>query len=337
MKGLKDLAIKLLPWVITVVALYLAFGGVDWQIIVRHLHEVDPSWLCVAFSCTCLSYLFRSRRWQDLFPEHTLSFSAATRTLILGFFMNNILPARAGELVRAHMGSRLSGQTRTLVLATIASERLIDGLTISLMFVAFAIGLGDQNTSQNMLYVAYGFAIVAATVILTLIFRAPLFALAEKVSELIEHRASNYTLDRFQVFVNGLSPLTTISKLPVIIGWSAVVWGTELLVYISVLKAYSTEVPLAYAVLFLVAVNFSSLIPSAPGAIGVIEAIASAVLVSIGIEKEHALTMVMTQHVIQYLVVGLPGAIILLTWRKNINSANDERTGNIAARGSALD
>ena len=70
--------------------------------------------------------------------------------------------------------------------------------------------------------------------------------------------------------------------------------------------------------------NFSSLIPSAPGAIGVIEAIASGVLISSGIDKELALPMVVTQHLIQYLMVGIPGIIVMLTWKKEIAAIREE-------------
>ena len=76
------------------------------------------------------------------------------------------------------------------------------------------------------------------------------------------------------------------------------------------------EIP--FYVLFMVAVNFSSLIPAAPGGIGVIEAVVKTVLVSVGIDAELALAMVITQHIMQYLVVGIPGAAIMMTWRDKL-------------------
>ena len=94
--------------------------------------------------------------------------------------------------------------------------------------------------------------------------------------------------------------------------------------YWSVSRAYGESLTLPLCVVFMVAVNFSSLIPAAPGGIGVIEAAGTAVLVSVGVEREHALTMVLTQHVIQYLVVGIPGALAVLTWKGRINSPEVE-------------
>lgn len=315
----RKVTLRVLPWVITALALYYAFGGIDWAILLRHLGEAKPAWLGAAVLLTCISYLARSRRWQSLFQEKVFKFISAAQVLILGFFMNNVLPARAGELVRAHMGARLSNQTRTLVLATIASERLVDGLTISVMFVVFALGLGDPAISHDLLLVAYLFLAVGVAAIIVIAFRHSLFRIAGKLNKRVDNRASHYAFDRIQVFVNGLIPLSTPRKLPAIIIWSLFIWGVELLVYQAVASAFSASLTWPQCVLFLVAVNFASLIPAAPAGVGVIEAVASTVLVSVGLEREHALTMVIAQHVIQYLVVGVPGAIIMLSWKRIIS------------------
>ena len=126
------------------------------------------------------------------------------------------------------------------------------------------------------------------------------------------------------MFIDGLSPLANLSKLPSIVSLSILTWGIELLVYFAVSEAFATPMSVSVLVLFMVTVNFSSLIPAAPGAIGVIEAVTTTVLVSIGIEKELALSMVLSQHVIQYLVVGIPGLAILSTWKKQVQNIEQE-------------
>jgi len=320
---MKKLFSHLIPWLITAVALYFAFRGVDWSTLVDHLSGIDLGWVSLAFGLTISSYLLRARRWQSLFPERAIDYPSAIKVLFLGFFMNNVLPARTGELVRAHAGSRVTGLTRTLVLATIASERLADGLVISLFFVIFAFHLGDATLSQNLLYVACFFAAAIGAVLVMLALRRPLFAFVERLSGKFEHRAATYLVDRFRIFVDGLAPLCTPAKVPAITLWSIVVWFVELGVFFAVTRAYDAALGLPECVLFMVTVNFSSLIPAAPGGIGVIEAIASAVLVSVGVPKELALTMVMTQHVIQYLVVGVPGAFVLATSKGNFGTLKE--------------
>lgn len=309
-----------LPWIITAIALYLTFRGVDFATLISNLKNASKSWLLVAVCATFASYLLRALRWEYFFLKSTMHFLDAWRVLILGFFMNNILPARAGELVRAHTGAKVSGETRTLVLATIASERLADGLTISLMFLLFATSVGDQELSHELFLVSLAFGFAAFCIILVLFMRRHIFKIAEKLHLKFDNRGSNYAFDRLQIFLNGLTPLLTPSRLPASAGLSIIIWCVELSVYYCVAQAYQSELSLPLCVLFMVAVNFSSLIPAAPGGIGVIELIASAALVSVGIDREHALTMVITQHLIQYLTVGIPGLVILLGWKGSTNN-----------------
>jgi len=320
---LKRSLAKTIPWIVTIIALYVALHDVDWSLLVEHLGEASFSWLLVGFGLTCCSYLMRSRRWQFLFPTRVMNFSYAARVLILGFFMNNVLPARAGEFVRAHFGAQVIGKdkvvgNRTLVLATIASERLADGLMLSLLFVIFALGVGGETLSKNLLYVATLFGVASLGVILVLIFRKRILKLAEVVSKRVGNKAAEFALVRFEIFLHGLSPLCELRKLPIISLWTIAIWLIELCVYVAVTHAFDARLPLAACVLFLVTVNFSSLIPAAPGGIGVIEAITSTVLMSLGVTKEHALTMVFVQHLSQILVVGIPGAAIMITWRRKI-------------------
>lgn len=311
-----------LAWLVTIFALYYAFRSIDWLDLVKNLQSADPLWILVAIALTVLSYLMRARRWQSLLLSPLLSFYNSYQVLILGFFMNNILPARTGELIRAHLGAKVCKLSRAQVLASIAAERLVDGLSISLMFVLFSFGVGDQEISKELGYVALFFAFVAFATLTTLIFREKLFNLIESILNLFNHKASIYIHEKFQVFVNGLAPLVSKKSFLRISLWSIIIWFVELSVYYSVNNAFTADLSVQACVLFLVAVNFSSLIPSAPGAIGVIEAVGSAVLVSIGVNREQALAMVISQHMIQYLVVGLPGAFVMLSWKGKYKEEN---------------
>ncbi len=321
---MKAFLTKVLPWIITLVALYYAFRGVEWQTLLDHIGAVYPLPLTVAITLTILSYLFRARRWQHLFPSPIISYLHSVQVLVLGFFMNNILPARAGEFVRAHLGAKVTGETRTLVLATVASERLADGVTLSLFFVFFAFGSLDQNTSSGLLNVAYMFAFAAILLALVLINRPLLFAIVEKLSARFDTRASRYASNRLQVFLDGLGPLYSAKKFPILCMWSFLIWAVELWVYYFVQSAFGANLSLHDCVLFLVGVNFSALIPAAPGGIGVIEAVASTILVSLGVPKEQALCMVIMQHAIQYSVIGIPGAFLLFNFKNQIEKLKQE-------------
>ncbi|RMD86533.1 MAG: UPF0104 family protein [Candidatus Dadabacteria bacterium] len=311
-------------WGITALALYYAFYAVDWHKLVSHIRNANGKFIALALFSTVLSYIFRSRRWQFLFScVSAISFPNALRVLFLGFFMNNIIPARAGELVRAHIGSKVTNLSRTLVLATIASERLCDGLTISIMFVLFTLGIKSSNFPIELMYVASVFGMVTLFVAFTLLFRNKIFFLIEAINRRFTHKAADYMLARVKIFIDGLSPLFKPERTVIIVLWSTLIWLIELSAYVFIGAAFRVSMPLQYFVLFLVAVNFSSLIPAAPGGIGVIEAISKAVLITVGVDPELALAMVICQHAIQYIVVGIPGLFLMFSWKEKVKEAQE--------------
>lgn len=314
---------QLIPWLVTITALYFAFRGLDWDTFFRHFLSGSPTLLFGALTIMCISYIIRAARWPLLLPHPQLKFLDSLKVLILGFFMNNVLPARAGEFVRAHVGSKVIQERRTRVLASIFGERLSDGITISLLFSIFALKIGDSNLSNNFQLVALGFGAVGIGVIVIIALRKTVFSLVEKLSERFQGKASQFALKRAHIFVDGLSPLCDKRKIIQISVLSFTIWLVELLVYYIVSLAYGAELSFAQSVLFLVAVNFAGLIPAAPGGLGVIEAVGSAVLISLGVPRELALTLVVTQHVMQYIVVGIPGALILGTLKKYLASLEE--------------
>ena len=323
MSSLKSILKKIIPWFITIGALYLTFRGIDWVALGAHAGDANVIYLLLAVLCTTVSYFMRGRRWQSLFPVCLMSYCNATAVLLLGFFFNNILPARAGEFVRAHLGAKVSGQSRTLVLATVASERLIDGLTLSVMFALFARHLGDSQIAQRMIYVSFGFTGVSIAVLGTIMLRSKLQILIESLQSKESSPKMLAILSKAHVFLEGLSPLSSLKRAPVIYGWSAIIWLNELAIFYFVTKTYGGTLTIPQVVFMMVAINFSSLIPAAPGGLGVIEAVGTAALFSLGVPKELALIMTLTQHMIQYVVVGIPGAFLTLTLKKRLERVTE--------------
>jgi uncharacterized protein (TIRG00374 family) len=285
------------------------------------IQGVRPTYLGLPIALTVLSYFWRTLRWRHLFPREVPSIKVAYKALIFGFFMNNILPARAGELVRAHVGARLSGESRSLVLATIAAERLLDGVALSVLLGIGSItmgilGLHVAEYAHQLQYVGVAFAVVGILTVLLLSQRGLVDSLLLKCEGILAGSRFTVVLSKIRHFIEGLTPLLCPRRLPIILGWTSVVWGLELMVFWVVASAYGVHLTIYQAIFFLVSSNFASLIPAAPGGIGIVEAVATAVLVSMGVPRESAFAMALTQHVIQYAMVGLPGLYLLLRFRE---------------------
>ncbi len=75
----------------------------------------------------------------------------AAVALVVGCAVNSLLPARLGELFRADFCKRQYGVKRSLVLGTIAIERLMDGIfvvTALVIGIVFARALQDRHLAR---------------------------------------------------------------------------------------------------------------------------------------------------------------------------------------------
>lgn len=330
MEGSKKKRIQtLLGFLVSALALWWVFRSVELDAIWAELKSANTFYLCLAVILTFFSYVLRSLRWPAFFKHNPPQFRDSFRCLILGFFMNNTLPARMGEFVRAHVGGRATNQSRSFVLATIAGERLADGLTISLLFaILFSLdsSIDKENGGALIFYVAMLFFLAGLITAAVLAFRRHIFQWLEYIGSMMPGHVSQYMLVRIQRFIEGLEPLLQPVRLLKITVWSLIVWGVELAVYFLVVRAFHYQESLTFGgvAVFMAAVNFSSLVPSAAGGVGVIELFAKLALEQLGVPGEKALAMVVTQHLIQIAVVGVPGAIFFFSHLRGRVPEDDE-------------
>jgi uncharacterized protein (TIRG00374 family) len=95
--------------------------------------ELAP--LLLALAMTLVTYALRALRWQYLLaPIGPTHFSTAFRTTVIGFAASFLLPARAGEVIRPYLLARRENLNAASAFATIILERLLDLLTVLLLF-----------------------------------------------------------------------------------------------------------------------------------------------------------------------------------------------------------
>lgn len=298
---------------ISLASIFWVVNFVGSEGLFSQLSQVRIEHVLLSICFTSLSYVLRAWRWQFFFQDRTLRFWSSFQCLIVGFLMNNVLPARMGEFVRAHMGGRMTGHSRATVLATIAGERLADGVTISAIFaIFFYLGstAAERAEGQVVLLVALFFGVAALITLFIISRRRWVHAVFDLLHDKFSSPAIRYAIVKAKRFFQGLEPMFQRERIGKLVCFSLLVWFVELASYYQVTQAFGFHMSIGTLSLFLAAVNFSGLVPSAPGALGVIEAFATLALVHVGVGKEIALAMVATQHVIQYLVVGVPGILV---------------------------
>jgi uncharacterized protein (TIRG00374 family) len=229
---------------------------------------------------------------------------------------NNLLPARLGEVVRSYALGRKTGLSKSLGLATILLERLFDGVTLVVVLGVVAFLFPLPTWGQDAGYVAGGvFLTVALGVVLLLANEGLTFRVIEYILRPLPRKLSERVGLKAQAFVEGLGVLRSGSSLVAIACWSAVIWSIETVTYFVVIRSVHptlvTGTPLLAALLLMVMVNLGTLIPSAPGYIGVFQAFGVLALSAFGVPESSALAIAIVAHVVQWATVTGLGLFFL--------------------------
>jgi len=278
------------------------------------IKSASPGGLVVSFLLIVLAYLLRGYRWKIW--QKDLTYWDSLKLILVGFMGNNLLPARLGEILRAHCTAHKTGEGygRTAALASIAIERVLDGLIISMMGI---LGLFLVPVRKiifvSLLSVSLLFGFLTGGLIVGIYFHQFIRNKLTRINRNFPGHLTNFGIEKVNYFLDGLLLLEKFTTLFKAIIMSAVIWGTELVAYYLIANAVFAPVSLKICLLFLVVVNFASLFPYTIGGIGSIEGAATVFLVGAGIPAGPSLAMVLIQHFYQFAFTTISGAAFYFT------------------------
>lgn len=135
----KHTYITVLGFTISVVLLYFSLKGIQFHEIWATLKRTN---LALAFTPVVfigLAISLSSFRWSRV-AGATVRFSETFTALLIGMFINNVLPARLGEVARGYVLSHKKNLSFTYAFSTVLLDRFFDltGLLL-LTFVSLAL------------------------------------------------------------------------------------------------------------------------------------------------------------------------------------------------------
>jgi len=296
--------------------LWWAMRGLKLSDVAGHVRAAPPLPIFLAVLVATLTFPLRAIRWSLLLREPdgaALRRKAAWNGIAIGYAANNLLPFRAGEVLRAYAASRLAPVRMSTSIASVAVERVFDALVVVASFglALLASGMPADVRIGGMALpdvarrvgILTAIMFVGATIVLTrteatarLISRiVPWPSLAEKLTALLRG------------IRDGLSALRSPTRLAAVVAWSVVIWAVNALSFQMLFPAFDMKVGYAGAVILQSAIVFGIAVPSSPGFVGVFEAAIVVGLALYGIPQDRALAYAVTYHAATFLPITLLG------------------------------
>lgn len=186
-------------------------------------------------------------------------------SVFVGYMANNVLPARAGEIYRAHYLGRRVRISRSGVAASIVVERTFDGLmlvyVIGLVFVLF-----PQEDYLG------GTALITGLVFLGLAAGILFYTLtAERAHRVVDGRLEllpRALHERLRSFLRGIRGISTAGGLLEAGIYTVLVWILDGCAIALVVVSFGVTLPLIGFVLVFALVALSTTLPAGPGFVG---------------------------------------------------------------------
>lgn len=299
---------------------------------VRAVFDAEYLFFLPAVAVYFAGLYLRAVRWR--FQLGGLADASVGRLLpvvLVGHAVNNLLPARLGELVRAVQLSRREGVPGGAALGSVVVERVFDGLAL--------LGLGLVTLPVLLVFSPGGVGGLLRTPlamgVMSAFFAVVLLVLALLTALAVNPRARRRFCRFFRLFPGppaaGLERgARSFSRSLVVLGspkrqlflflLSLAVWGLEIVVYHFVAMGFDLApccgtLAGLYAVLaFLVfASNLATVVPGPLGGIGPFEVVIHQVLVVVGAASGVAAAYALSLHLlVLWLPVSVVGVSVLL-------------------------
>jgi len=299
---------------------WLALRGMDVGNIATVMARVELPALFWSIFLTYFVLWLRSVRWRLLLGGvGPISLRHVFEASLLGYMINYILPIRVGELVRAYLVGTHGGFSRSAALATVVVERVIDVLSILVIFACISPFMALPEGHGKLVEILQGGAFLLSlagigALLMILVFRRHTEFLANLLVRWFGNIAPGIARQAWRIgaFTQGLrwgrgyGPLLWLGVLTILI------WALTVAQILVLAQGMGLDLPWIAGWLVLVALAVGVSLPSAPGMVGTFHYAALVVLLIYSVPRPEALSYAILLHAVS--VVPTVGLGLLFTW-----------------------
>lgn len=263
---------------LTVGAVCVAYAvhGMDGRAVLEALRTLPLSAIFIYLGTLAVTHLFRAWRWEYLLRP--LGVTVPLPRLLLmssaGFMAILALPVRLGEFVRPYFVSRERGMRMSAALGTVAVERIVDGLLISILFFGSYLASAGDVFSRELRIGAWlsllGFLSLTTFLALAQIWTERTIALALRLSLLqwLAPARAHQVGDKLRSAISGFRALADRRNFTIFLLQSVVYWAVNGLGMWILARQMGLPISLGAAYTTMAFTGVVLTLPNSPGLVG---------------------------------------------------------------------
>ena len=287
--------------IISLAGIIWAFKDFHFLEFKQSIQQIEILYLILASIFLWLSVWLRGLRWKWLFKDSSSpSISSLYRAELIGYFGNNVLPLRLGEVLRAYIVGKENNYSKSFVFGTVIMERLTDMFALIIFSIILFFLYPFEDGWVNNFILKGGLILSVMIITLFVISRYKINSKHNKLTNLL-----NQLLD-------GLQSIKKQRIIPVVIV-SIIIWSIYLFDVYLIQLAFQFNINWTQSLTILVISSLALSIPSAPGMIGTFHAAVKYTMVDIfAFSPNDGNSFAIMMHAYGYILFTVLGAYYFL-------------------------
>jgi hypothetical protein len=273
--GVRSRVLLILTYLASLGCLVWTFRDAELGQLRDEIAKMDWWWLGLAVAADISVYCWQALRWrQVLRPVERVSFRQAVSAIYVGLFANEVLPFRAGEVLRCYLISRWTKLPFSVAVSSALIERIFDGIWLCLCLILTVRLVRVPHHMRWLVDSGYVLGIMVLS-------GAALLALAVFLRQKTRGLLSGDGWQRhLRVLIDDLNLIGHSRYLYFAFLQSLPYLLLQVIPIYAALQAYpSLDLSLGAAFALMVILRFGSVVPQAPGNLGLYQFLTKEVLV----------------------------------------------------------
>lgn len=301
--GRLRLVVALLGVPIGLVFLWLAVRNADADAVWDTLRAADAGLVALAIGAFAVVYLLQAVRWRRIAATPAVSVPRFYEMTVSGVAVNNVLPGRIGDFLRARWLGLEARVPYGTAFGTVILDRAFDVVVLVGLLV---VGIAAVASSAWLWQLAAAGAVLLLGIVGVLLFSRVYIGKRER-----NRRERGLVRRLVRDTVERLAEPFGRRHLVVWLGLSVLAWAMWAVAAYLVARSLGIELSLTEAIFVTAVLNLGSAVPSSPGYVGTYEWLGVASLGLLDVDHEPALAFTILVHAAWYVPTTLFGAVAL--------------------------